>query len=256
MHTTTYQKVFYRAGPARLFRPEIKRRKNAAAKMKRTLTLLTLYAITMALLESAVVVYMRRLYYPDNPLNLFPLQFLNSYDSLLEISREASTIAMILIVALLAERGSTTRRFAAFVYVFGVWDLFYYFWLKVLMDWPVSWLEWDVLFLIPILWLGPWICPAMIALLFVTWGFHALHSTKNISFTSRSLVVFICGAITGLIPFLQPAAAVMMEGGSEALSQYTPNGFWWWLFVPGFLLMTWGLGLTLRGEENKGPYKP
>ncbi len=47
---------------------------------KWTLTLLTLYAVAMALLESAVVVYMRRLYYPDNPLDLFPLQFLSSYD--------------------------------------------------------------------------------------------------------------------------------------------------------------------------------
>ena len=135
--------------------------------MKRTLTILTVYAIAMALLESAVVVYIRRLYYPDNPLELFPLQFLNTYDPLLELSREAATVIMILTVALLAERSSLTRSFAAFVFVFGVWDLFYYYWLKVLIGWPRSWLAWDVLFLTPGVWLGPWICPAMIALLFV-----------------------------------------------------------------------------------------
>ena len=63
----------------------------------------------MALLEAAVVVYMRRLYYPANPLELFPLQFLNEYDPLLELSREVATIVMILAVASLAERRSLTR---------------------------------------------------------------------------------------------------------------------------------------------------
>lgn len=36
--------------------------------MNRTLALLVVFAIAMALLESSVVVYMRHLYYPDNPL--------------------------------------------------------------------------------------------------------------------------------------------------------------------------------------------
>ena len=77
----------------------------------RTLTLLTVYAVAMALLESAVVVYMRRLYYPDNPLEIFPLRFLDSYDTVLELSREAATVVMILTVALMAERSSRTRSF-------------------------------------------------------------------------------------------------------------------------------------------------
>ncbi len=87
---------------------------------KRTLTILTLYAVAMALLESAVVVYMRRLYYAEDPLEIFPLQFLHSYDTVLELSREAATVIMILTVALLAERSSRTRCFAGFVFVFGV----------------------------------------------------------------------------------------------------------------------------------------
>ena len=51
----------------------------------RTLTILAAFAVAMALLEAAVVVYMRRLYYPENPLELFPLQFLNSYDPTLSL---------------------------------------------------------------------------------------------------------------------------------------------------------------------------
>ena len=218
--------------------------------MKQTLMLMTLFAVAMALLEAAVVVYMRQLYYPENPLELFPLQFLLVYDPVLELSREAATVAMIIAVALLAERSTWTRRFAAFVFVFGVWDVFYYFWLKVLIGWPVSWLEWDVLFLIPGVWLGPWICPALIALLFVAWGFMALTSASTVAFTRRSLLVFFCGAALGLVTFLQPATRVMIDGGVEALTRYTPGRFWWWLFVPGYLLMMVGFAMTFRKTDS------
>ena len=220
---------------------------------KRTITILSVYAVAMALLEAAVVAYMRQLYYAANPLEIFPLQFLNSYDTVLELSREASTVVMILAVALLAESTSRTRCFAAFVFVFGVWDLFYYFWLKVLMGWPVSWLEWDVLFLIPSVWLGPWICPAMIAVLFIVWGFWTLRSTDNIAFTPQSLTTFVLGAGLGLASFLEPAIVVLMKGGMAELSTYTPGNFAWWLFVPGYLLMTCGLGMTLVKANRNVP---
>ena len=223
---------------------------------KRTLTLLSVYAIAMALLESAVVVYMRYLYYADDPLEIFPLKFLNSYDTVLELSREAATVIMILTVSLLVESSSRTRSFAAFVFVFGVWDLFYYFWLKVLLDWPRSWLEWDVLFLIPSVWLGPWICPAMISLLFIAWGFWTLRSADNVSFTRHSLTAFVTGVILGLAAFLQPAIAVFIDGGITELSRYTPGSFWWWLFVPGYLLMTCGLVMTLLSANDRTSVGP
>jgi hypothetical protein len=163
---------------------------------------------------------------------------------------------MILTVALLAERSSRTRTFAAFAFVFGVWDLFYYFWLKLLLGWPRSWLEWDVLFLIPSVWLGPWICPAMISLLFIAWGFWTLRSTNDISFTHRSLTVFVSGAGLGLASFLQPALAVLIDGGIVELSQYTPRGFWWWLFIPSYVLMACGLATTLLPADYRASAAP
>ncbi len=172
--------------------------------MKRILVLLGIYAVAMALFEAAVVVYMRRLYYPENPLELFPLHFLNNYDPFLEFSREVATIVMILTVAFLAERRSLTRSFAAIVFVFGVWDLFYYVWLKILIDWPQRWLEWDVLFLIPRVWLGPWICPAGIAMLFIVWGSWTLLSQRETMFTPTSLTMFVAGAGMGLASLMQP----------------------------------------------------
>jgi hypothetical protein len=208
--------------------------------MKRTVVLLGSYAVAMGLLEAAVVVYMRRLYYPENPLDLFPLHFLDDYDPLLEVSREAATITMILTVALLAERRSLARSFAAFVFVFGVWDLFYYLFLKLLLNWPRHWLEWDVLFLIPHVWLAPWICPAAIALLFILWGSWALLSQREVLFTSTSLTMLVTGACLALITFMQPAIA----NGTETLSSYLPGAFWWWLFLPSYLLMAAGFALT------------
>lgn len=213
-----------------------------------TLVVLAGFSIAMALLESAVVVYMRRLYYPDNPMELFPLHFLNNYDPVLELSRELATVVMIVTVALLAERGTNlTRKFAAFVFVFGTWDFFYYVWLKVLMDWPQTWTEWDVLFLIPMIWVGPWICPALIALLFMIWGGWVLYWPEHLRLTVPAVCVFVVGAAMGLVSFMQPIAALTWsaaEANTQRVAQYTPGEFWWWLYALSLILMTIGLGMT------------
>lgn len=215
-----------------------------------TLGILGAFAVAMALLESAVVVYMRRLYYPENPQELFPLHFLKQYDPALELSREVATVVMIITVALLAERSrNLTRKFAAFVFVFGTWDLFYYVWLKVLMDWPRTWLEWDVLFLIPMVWLGPWICPALIALLFMFWGSWVLGSPHRLHFTRAGVAVFVIGSALGLVSFMEPAASVTIGTGLdgwEQLSQYVPGKFYWWLYCPSLILMGVGFAMTKR----------
>ena len=214
--------------------------------MKSKLLVLTGYSLAMALLEAAVVVYMRQLYYPQDPLQLFPLRFLNQYDPMLELSRELSTIVMIVTVALLAEQRNWTRRFAAFVYIFGVWDLFYYAWLKVLMDWPQSWLEWDVLFLIPMIWLGPWICPALIAAMFIAWGLYGMCTSNDIAFAPMSISTFVAGALLGLFCFMQPALGLQ----GEELVAYTPGYFAWWLYALSYAFMAIGLLLTTRARRT------
>lgn len=178
---------------------------------------------------------------------MFPLHFLNDFDPLLELSREIATMVIILTVALLAERRSLTRSFAAFVFVFGVWDLFYYAWLKILIGWPQRWLEWDVLFLIPSVWLGPWICPAVIAMLFIMWGSWTLLSQRETMFTFTSSTMFVAGAGLGLATFMQPAIA----NGTETLSSYLPGAFWWWLFLPSYLLMAAAFVLTAWPSKSQ-----
>ena len=202
---------------------------------------LTIFAVAMALLEAAVVVYMRLLYYPENPLELFPLRFLLTYDPTLEFAREVSTIVMLLAVAVLADRTTLTRTFAAFVFTFGLWDLMYYAWLKMLMGWPRNWFEWDVLFLIPSIWLGPWICPALIALLFSIWGTAVLLGRENRCLGKRGVFIFTCGAVAGLLSFIEPAGRVWFARGISGVVEFVPDAFCWWLFWPAYVTMAVGL---------------
>ena len=90
-----------------------------------------------------------------------------------------------------------------------------------------------------------WICPALISLLFIAWGFWTPRSAANVFFTPRSLTVFLAGAGLGLAAFLEPAVAVLITGGIAELSGVHPGSFSWWLFIPGYLLMALGLGITL-----------
>ncbi len=203
----------------------------------------------MAMVEAAVVIHLRGLYYPQDRLAIFPLQMLSDADLWLELAREAATLVMLFAVAALTERGAV-RVFAAFVYVFGLWDLCYYLWLKLFLGWPVSWSEWDVLFLIPWPWLGPWLAPAAIAALFVGWGGAVLSDTGRRDFTRFSLALFVAGALAALTAFLQPGWALLAQG-PDALQGYIPGRFWWEVFITGYLAMAAGLLSTLR--RSPGP---
>lgn len=205
----------------------------------RRLLWLTVFAIAMAHVEAALVVHLRSLYYPGDPLELFPLEILSGRDLGIELARETATVVMILAVAALATK-SLARGFAAFLYVFGAWDLFYYAWLKAMIGWPVRWLEWDVLFLIPWPWLGPWIAPALIALLFVAAGGRCLLTPDPVPVTRWPLAAFVAGAVAGVAAFLLPALP-LLAGGEAAFRGYLPGDFGWGLFAAGWLLMAAGL---------------
>jgi hypothetical protein len=68
-----------------------------------------------------------------------------------EILREAATILMLGCVASVTVRG-IKERWAVFLWVFAIWDIFYYVSLRVSVGWPSSLTTPDVLFLIPIPW--------------------------------------------------------------------------------------------------------
>ncbi len=223
----------------------------------RQLIFLTVFAISMAYLEAAIVVYLRQLFHPQNLRQVFPLGEFSSSFLVLEVGREAATIIMMWAVARLISRGRVGRLFPLFVFLFGVWDLFYYFWLKILIGWPVHWLEWDILFLIPFAWVGPWITAALIALLLVVWSFILLR--KDIAFRNhrRFRLLFLPGCLICIAAFIQPALAAYLQSGKSALAAFQPSHFWWPLFAMGYFLLAVGLWSTMKaGDANSGSQQP
>jgi len=121
-----------------------------------------LFAIAMGYFEAVLVVYLRGRFYPGGfsfPLKGMPVRLI-----ILEVFREAATIVMLITVAALAAK-KFWEWFGYFLILFGIWDILYYVFLKVAVNWPSSLYEWDVLFLIPLPWIGPVIAPVLVAVL-------------------------------------------------------------------------------------------
>ncbi|HUX22607.1 MAG TPA: hypothetical protein VMW69_15325 [Spirochaetia bacterium] len=191
----------------------------------RRFILCTTYSVAMAYVESAVVVYLRLAI--NRGTRLFPLSQLPHHLLQIELAREIATIVMLAAVAALQ-----SRRFriaiAYFIYCFGVWDLFYYLWLKLLIGWPASLLSRDVLFLIPLPWLGPVLSPSIVSLILIGTGIAVLRLEA-------------LGTPLKLTPGDWFGAAV---GAGLILTSYTwgvsrfgftrrPGGYPWWLFILG-----------------------
>jgi hypothetical protein len=137
---------------------------------------LFLFAIAMAFVESAVVVYLRAIYYPEG--FAFPLQSLTDYKIIIEVCREVATIVMLMAVAHISGK-KFWERFAYLIFIFGIWDIFYYVWLKVLLNWPATLLDWDILFLIPLPWIGPVIAPVSISIIMIVCSILIIRSINN-----------------------------------------------------------------------------
>ena len=176
---------------------------------------LTIFAIAMAYLESAVVVYLRALYYPrgfDFPIVLMPANMVA-----IEVAREAATIVMLYVVGRL---GAATgwQQFAGFMFLFGVWDIFYYVWLKVLLAWPASLGTWDILFLIPVPWLGPVWAPIVISLSLILGALAIEHTVKRgraIRVTVFERVALVAAGLLVILSFTLDWRLAMTGGRPE-----------------------------------------
>ncbi|HJX15783.1 MAG TPA: hypothetical protein VJ386_08600 [Candidatus Deferrimicrobiaceae bacterium] len=136
--------------------------------MRGKVACLLAFAVSMAFIEAAVVVYLREII-GEGP--VFPMKEIPANLLLVEVGREAATIVMLVSVAILSVRGGL-RRMGAFLLTFSFWDIFYYLWLAATIGWPAGIGDWDVLFLIPMPWVGPvWsvllLCAGMIVFSFL-----------------------------------------------------------------------------------------
>ena len=205
------------------------------------------YAIAMAYLESAVVVYLQRAI-TINPDRLFPLSGPEIAGNLavIEVGREFATLVMLATVGCLAGR-RWIDRLAWTAVAFGVWDIFYYVWLWVFIGWPHSPLTWDVLFLIPAPWAGPVWAPMAVSAALIAAGLPAAYLVRvgRVPAIGRMrLAGSVSGGLLVVISFAANAP-VLLDGG-------LPGWFPWPVFAAGMALSGWAAVSWLRAARQQG----
>jgi hypothetical protein len=216
-------------------------------KLIRVLGALALFGISFAYIEAAVVVYLRAIEAPVRRQvfrgmphdECFPLLTLEDLDRAgpphlailaTEAGRELATMAL-LASAGLAVACNFRQWLAAFMIAFGIWDIFYYVFLKLLLDWPASPLTWDILFLLPVPWVGPVLAPVLVAVSMIVGGwliFRRESLGRPIPFRWFHWVAILGGASVIISAFCWDHENTMAGG--------RPNPFHWPLFLLGWAL--------------------
>jgi hypothetical protein len=169
------------------------------------------FSIAFGYIEAAVVVYLRAIFYPDG--FIFPITDFGvgpAWKPLLltEVGREAATLVLILTGSWLFGR-NRRQRFAYFLTIFAIWDIFYYVWLKVLVNWPASIMDWDILFLMPVTWASSVLAPVLVSLTMLVFAITILYRDSCVrpirvtppewlAFSLAILAVVVSFCISGL----------------------------------------------------------
>ncbi len=210
------------------------------------LLVVSIFSIAMGLLESAVVIYLREILYPEG--FGFPLSPVQPDLMLTELLREGATIIMLLGIGFLAGR-NTSERFAWFLYSFAIWDIFYYGFVWLLIGWPSSLMTYDVLFLLPSTWIGPVITPLIVSLTMIAFALLILVVNRqevDIKIPGISWLLLITGSVILILGFIWDYSAFIMESMTirdiwtlpkeqvlKLATQYIPRKFNWFLFALG-----------------------
>lgn len=226
-------------------------------RLTRILAALVLFAVAFGYVEAAVVVYLRAHYDPIRrdtfqrtcEGELFPMLQLEHLEAagsqythmlLVELGRELATLVM-----LAAAAAAVARNFrewlAGFMIAFGVWDVFYYVFLKLLIDWPDSLMTWDILFLLPMPWVGPVISPVVVAASMIAAGVVVLWREscgRPIGFRWFHWVAIVGGGLIVIVSFCW---------GAEDCASGLPERFNWPLFALGEVVGLVGFAHACRG---------
>ncbi|HLZ54346.1 MAG TPA: hypothetical protein VKS19_07695 [Verrucomicrobiae bacterium] len=199
--------------------------------------LVVVFAVAMAWMEAAVVFYLRSMMHRIEPYQPDPLPVLGGFASV-ELPREFATLVMLFAVGWLA--GRTWRsRLGYFAVAFGMWDIFYYVFLKIICGWPHSLLDWDVLFLLPMPWWGPVLAPVLISLLLILWGTLASRcpgTPPARAFKRPIWTLGFLGTALALYVFMANALDAAPDG-LEAIRTALPERFHWRIFGVALALM-------------------
>jgi hypothetical protein len=226
-------------------------------RFKKVLIIILLYSIAMGYLESAVVIYLREIYYPYG--FAFPMVSMTGKIAVTEILREAATIIMLITVGWLTGK-TFLERFSWFILCFAIWDIFYYIFLKLLLGWPSSFLTWDILFLIPVVWTGPVIAPVIVSLTMVIMALVILTGKVRAA-TVNSQGLILLGVFFVFLSFIWDFSGYMLDqyslgemlkpGVSQvALQQYIPYRFNWWFFISGEVMILGGIIISYYNTKR------
>jgi hypothetical protein len=188
-----------------------------------------LFGLGFGWVEAAVVVYLRRIFYPLG--FSFPLVPLTGSLLRVELARELATMVMLLSMAGLAGR-RRWERFAFFIIAFGVWDLVYYAALKLVLDWPASFGTLDILFLLPLPWIAPVYAPVSIAVLMIAAGLVVLRLEEQGHRCRADLVCWILGAAGTLVLLFS-----FMRDTAAGLRGAVPLPYASWMLLAGDALL-------------------
>jgi hypothetical protein len=195
------------------------------------------FAVGMAWVEAATVFYLRAMVDRIEPYQTNPLPIRGVLGEV-ELVREAATLLMLLTIGMLAAQG-WRKRWAYTAIAFGVWDILYYVFLRIMCGWPRSVLDWDILFLLPLPWWGPVIAPVSIALLMIAWGTVTTQLPDRAHAEPPPRLAWGAGGIgvtIALYVFMADSLR-MIHKGQEAIRQVLPTSFEWTWFCVALALM-------------------
>jgi len=196
-----------------------------------------LFAVAMAWVEAATVFYLRVMVDRVDPYQPNPLP-MDGIVEPVELVREAATLVMLAAIGVLAGRNGRTRLGYAAI-AFGVWDVFYYVFLKLISGWPSSLFDWDVLFLLPLPWWGPVLAPVCIALLMIAWGTQVTGRAAGRAddpLASTAWRLNWLGVALALYVFMADSLRAAPHG-LDATRMVLPAAFNWPVFLVALALM-------------------
>ncbi len=176
------------------------------------------------MVEAAVVIYLRQLLHVEG--SNITLSGIPRGIFTVEIVREFTTLVMLISVGVLA--GSRPMgRFGSFIIAFGVWDIFYYVFLSMFHGWPRSFLDWDLLFLIPVPWMAPVLAPVLVSCGLIFSGYWLLIREQQ----KKRIVVSLSDWIIEAV-----ATVLILYSFTNNNSVSTPEVFSWIIFLAGLAL--------------------
>jgi hypothetical protein len=195
----------------------------------------------MAFVEATCVVYLWEMLYPEG--FTFPVHTVADIQRMgyvwllkVECCRELATILMLLGCAIAAGR-TKVQRVASFLFLFGMWDIFYYAWLRVITEcthfppFPASFGTWDLLFLIPVAWTGPVYAPVIVAATLALFALMLMIAETRVVRIKPDLRFWIIEAVAALMIF----GSFLWNSGCVYAGK-APLSYPWWLLMPAEII--------------------